>query len=204
MTTTDSVSAPNVFLFFKDKRIHGKRPTNYIHFDSISRIAREAATLNPAVNIATLAYNNTLKYPTGLDIAPNVGIQMFITPYDFWVNYDGSAKKYQEWIDNGEAKKRLLTVWTYMFSGDGMPNSLIKMNFSSRCSHRNIRQRSSGNLRRTAFKAGSGKLGRNRNAFLALSVGNLYRPQTGDNPTQDSTQMINEFFTLYYGAAAVP
>ena len=25
-----------------------------------------------------------------------------------------------------------------------------------------------------------------------------------DDPTQDSTQMINEFFTLYYGAAAVP
>ena len=196
---------PECLSLFKDKRIHGKRPTNYIHFDWISRIAREAATLNPAVNIATLAYNNTLKYPTGLDIAPNVGIQMCITPYDFWVNYDGSAKKYQEWIDNGEAKKRLLTVWTYMFSGAWYAKFIDKNEFFFPMF---APEHTAKVFRKFAADGIQGWFGETPDEigmpFWHTQLETYIAHKLADDPTQDSTQMINEFFTLYYGAAAVP
>ena len=196
---------PECLSLFKDKRIHGKRPTNYIHFDWISRIAREAATLNPAVNIATLAYNNTLKYPAGLDIAPNVGIQMCITPYDFWVNYDGSAKKYQEWIDNGEAKKRLLTVWTYMFSGAWYAKFIDKNEFFFPMF---APEHTAKVFRKFAADGIQGWFGETPDEigmpFWHTQLETYIAHKLADDPTQDSTQMINEFFTLYYGAAAVP
>ena len=196
---------PECLSLFKEKRIQGKRPTNYIHFDWISRIAREAAKLNPAVNIATLAYNNTLKYPAGLDIAPNVGVQMCITPYDFWVNYDGSAKKYQEWIDNGEAKKRLLTVWTYMFSGAWYAKFIDKNEFFFPMF---APKHTAEVFRKFAEDGIQGWFGETPDEigmpFWHTQLETYIAHKLADDPTLDSARMIDEFFTLYYGAAAVP
>ena len=190
---------------FKEKRVNGARPTNYIHFNWISRIAREAAKRNPAINIVTLAYNNTLKYPAGFDIAPNVGIQMCLSPYDFWVNYDGSAKKYQEWIDNGEAKKRLMTIWTYMFSGSWYAVRVDKNQYFFPMF---APAHTAELFRKFAADGIQGWFGETPDEigipFWHTQLETYLAHKLADDPTLDAGKMIDEFFLLYYGNAAAP
>ena len=196
---------PECLAQFREKRVSGERPTSYIHFNWISRIAREAAKRNPEINIVTLAYNDTLTYPAGLDIAPNVGIQMCLTPYDFWVSYDGSAKKYQEWIDNGEAKKRMMTIWTYMFSGAWYAVRIDKNQYFFPMF---APEHTAKLFRKFAADGIQGWFGETPDEigvpFWHTQLETYLAHKLADDPALDPERLIGEFFRLYYGSAAEP
>lgn len=190
---------------FPEKRVAGKRPTHYIHFDWIGRIAREAAKINPEIHIATLAYGETLQYPQGLEIPPNVGIQMCIVPYDFWVSFDGSAKKYQEWVGNREPEKRMMTVWTYMFSGAWYAKFIDKNEYFFPMF---AAKHTAETFKKLAADGIQGWFGETPDEigmpFWHTQLETYVAFKMADDPTLDADRMIDEFFTLYYGAAASP
>ncbi len=200
---------PDCLNYFKDKQIKGQRATNYIHWDWISRIARQAAELDPAVNIVSLAYHSTLKYPKGLDIAPNVGMQLCIHPYDFWRNdtaEDSSKDWYHEWVNAGEPKRRMVSIWTYMFSGSWYAVLVEK--------HKHFfpmfAQRRTGKLFQKFVRDGiSGWFGETSAevegvSFFHTQLESYIASQMAFDASRDPDQLINEFFTLYYGRAAAP
>ena len=86
-------------------------------FQFVSDLAREVAKRNPEAGISTLAYVRTLKYPDQVKLADNVSVQLCLTIFSWWhpVSKDLQVKAYKEWVDK-EAKKRPLTLWTYIFS----------------------------------------------------------------------------------------
>ncbi|MFA6929444.1 MAG: DUF4838 domain-containing protein [Lentisphaeria bacterium] len=200
---------PDCLNYFKNKQVDGQRATNYIHWDWISRIARCAAEQDSAVNIVSLAYHNTLKYPHGLELAPNVGVQLCIHPYDFWRS--GSTEStgnnwYQEWIDAGEPKRRMVNIWTYMFSGSWYAVLVEKhQHFFPMFAHRHT-----GPLFKKFVRDGiAGWFGETSAevrgvSFFHTQLETYIASQMAFDASQDSEQLINDFFKLYYGRAAAP
>lgn len=86
-------------------------------FQFIADVAREAAKTNPAAGVSSLAYIQTLRYPDKVSLPPNVSVQMCLTLYSWWhpVSYQKQMDAYKEWVAK-EAKRRPLTLWTYLFS----------------------------------------------------------------------------------------
>lgn len=86
-------------------------------FQFVADIAREAARVQPGAGICTDAYISTLHYPDKVDLPDNLAVTMCLPIYSWW---HPTAKLFQMeaykiWIEK-EAKKRPLTIWTYIFS----------------------------------------------------------------------------------------
>ena len=98
------------------KELTGDLKTSHLKFHFISNIAREAAKINPNLGISTLAYIQTLPYPHKLKLPENISVQLCLTQFAWWHPgiRQAQEKEYDLWIKN-EAKKRPLTLWTYIF-----------------------------------------------------------------------------------------
>lgn len=86
-------------------------------FQFIADAAREAAKKNPEAGVATLAYIHTLNYPEKVNFPANVTVQLCLPIYSWWhpVALEKQKNEYKKWVSK-EAKKRPLTLWTYIFS----------------------------------------------------------------------------------------
>jgi hypothetical protein len=190
---------------FPDK--YEKERKSLLHYWWVNQIAAEAAKINPDVNISTLAYDNCMNYPNGLKLEPNVGVMMCFGINNWWhptvykQHHDIILK---EWSEN-EGGKRLLQVWTYMLS----PGWDAKIMFKYKDFF-------------PAFYAD--KVGAIFKDFIAKGVRGWFGESTDelqyplwtnqlevyvaaricDNPELDTDKLIEEFFPMYYGAAAKP
>lgn len=88
-----------------------------LKFTLMSEIARKAAMKDPGAGVSTLAYIQSLYYPEGVKLPDNLSVQLCLTVYSWWhpEAYRLQHGEYKKWIRN-EAKKRPLTLWTYLFS----------------------------------------------------------------------------------------
>ena len=86
-------------------------------FKFIADIANEVAKKNPVAGVATLAYIRSLYYPENVTLPANVSVQLCLPFYSWWhpVAFREQHDIYKKWVKN-EAKKRPLTLWTYMFN----------------------------------------------------------------------------------------
>ena len=86
-------------------------------FQFIADVAREAAKVNPKAGVSTLAYIQTLYYPEAVSLPENVSVQLCLPVYSWWhpVAYRKQLAEYKKWVAK-EAKRRPLTLWTYIFS----------------------------------------------------------------------------------------
>lgn len=86
-------------------------------FQFISDIAREVAKKDPTAGVSTLAYIQTLGYPTSVQFPENVSVQLCLTFFSWWhpIAYQKQYAAYQEWIKK-EGKRLRLTLWSYIYS----------------------------------------------------------------------------------------
>lgn len=173
----------------------------YIHFDFINKVSREAKKLDPALNIATLAYNKCLAYPDPaiLKLDPGIMVQMCLGVHA-WMHpriYRRQHGIYKQWIRN-EAKKRPLAVWTYMLSPDDEARRSYKYrNFPM------LYPWETGKIYQEFMKDGI------QGVFIELCTKvNLLEGyiamRLAFDPSLDIHKLIDEYFHLYYGEAAQP
>ena len=86
-------------------------------FHFIAEVAKELKKINPDAGISTLAYIRTLDYPEKVKLPDNVSVQLCLPVYSWWhpIARNMQEGAYTDWIKK-EAKKRPLTLWTYLFS----------------------------------------------------------------------------------------
>ena len=86
-------------------------------FYFMSSIAAAVAKQDPGAGVSSLAYINSLPYPDTVKMSPNLSIQLCLPYYTWWhpAVAEVQRREYKKWVEN-EAKKRVLTLWTYMFS----------------------------------------------------------------------------------------
>ncbi|MBQ6473752.1 MAG: DUF4838 domain-containing protein, partial [Victivallales bacterium] len=87
-----------------------------LKFHCMGEIARRVAAVDPQAGVSTLAYIRCLDYPEMVELPPNLSIQLCLTNYCWWhpVAYKLQHGIYKEWVRR-EAKRRVLTLWTYLF-----------------------------------------------------------------------------------------
>ena len=85
-------------------------------FHFIAQTAKELQKINPKAGISTLAYISTLSYPDKVELPSNVSVQICLPIYSWWhpIAEKLQLAAYNKWIEK-EAKKRPLTLWTYLF-----------------------------------------------------------------------------------------
>lgn len=86
-------------------------------FQFAADIAREAARIQPGAGLCTAAYISTLHYPDQVDLPDNLAVTLCLPIYSWWHPTAKALQMeaYKTWIRK-EAKRRPLTIWTYIFS----------------------------------------------------------------------------------------
>ena len=99
------------------KILGDRRNVSKLKFGLMSEIARKAAKEDPKAGVSSLAYIQSLYYPDGVELPPNLSVEMCLTIYSWWhpVSYKLQHDMYKKWVKK-EAHRRPLTVWTYLFS----------------------------------------------------------------------------------------
>ncbi|OQA82077.1 MAG: hypothetical protein BWY31_03431 [Lentisphaerae bacterium ADurb.Bin242] len=163
----------------------------------INGIAREAAKLNPDVGIATWSYEHSLFYDKTIPLEKNVSVQVCIAPQS-WFHPDVYKKQhgiYKEWIEN-EGGKRPITVWTYLLTPAWEAQRIYKyQKFFPVLYPWKVGE---------YFKefANDGVKG----AFVEVQLKHnpleaYVAARICDDPSVDVNQLIDEYFTFYYGKA---
>jgi hypothetical protein len=85
-------------------------------FQFIADVANEVSKQAPDAGISTLAYISTMDYPDKVKLPENVSVQVCLTNYAWWhpTAYKFQHGVYKKWV--ADAKKRPITLWTYIFS----------------------------------------------------------------------------------------
>lgn len=194
---------------FKEKWINGKRPTNYIKFDWINKVARAAAEKDKNIGIATLAYLDSLPYPKGLKLEPNVSVELCIRPHNWIVGPDrrngeiqNSMKHYQDWIDN-EKGKRVLTVWCYYYGPSQTANNQEKYKYFLPYMMPRKFGKFVEKLRRDGIKGIFIEMSQEQNmSFFHQQLDIYVALRLADDESLKADELCDEFFRLYYGNAA--
>ena len=175
---------------------------DYMHFDWANRIAGAAAKRDPAIGIATMAYSQTLPYPDPrvLALLPNVSVQLCLSIESWWHPgiYARQHKIYKDWVDN-EASKRPLTVWAYMLQPAAEAKLIHKYNqffpvLFPWHAGRIFKELTQDGIRGYFAEVNPAHL------LLEAYVAN----KVSFDPSVDIDKLIDEYFTLHYGAAAGP
>lgn len=168
--------------------------SNYF-FSFVNAVAREVAKTHPDKYVATLAYWNYAFAPRGFDIEPNVSIAPCLHTCYYAVQEDmrdNDLQLYTEWIEKAEAP---LFLWNYYHHP--MEAALIN---KFKC-FPNVMVHETARTMRKFIDDGI------RGIFICGEQDMLEGyviAKIWDDPTRDVDALIDEFFDLYFGAAAKP
>ncbi len=175
------------------------RLKNYLfrHFDWVNRIARAARAKDPSVGIGTLAYGDTLDYPEGLRLEDNVLVQMCVGPQSWFhpYTYEMQHGRYKRWVEK-EASRRPLTLWLYFLCPWAEAKSVHKYGkffpiHYPRHTGRYFKEFTADGIR--GFFAEVTPRYHLLEAYVAARL--------SDDPSLDPEAMLDEHYSLYYGAA---
>jgi len=167
-------------------------------FTFVNKVAREVADKHPDKFVATLAYASHAYCPQGMKIAPNVCIQMCLAtrhwPWSPSMKRN-ELKTYQEWIQEGEGKRGFY-LWLY-YCFPSLSGQLGGFNdFPGYFAHSLSEQ-----IKMFAKDGVRGVLLENDDDF---SIDVYFTQKLLDDSSLNIDDLINDFFTKYYGAAAKP
>ncbi|MFO7976299.1 MAG: DUF4838 domain-containing protein [Candidatus Hydrogenedentota bacterium] len=168
--------------------------SNYF-FSFVNAVAREVAKTHPGKYIATLAYWNYAFPPRGFDLEPNVSIAPCLHTCYYAIHKEmrtNDMKLYREWLEIAEAP---IFLWNYYHHP--MEAALIN---KFKC-FPNVMVHETARAMRMFINDGI------RGIFICGEQDMLEGyviAKIWDDPTQDVDAIIDEFFELYFGAAANP
>ena len=168
--------------------------SNYF-FSFVNAVAREVYKTHPDKYIAALAYWNYACPPRGFDLEPNVSVAPCLHTCVYAIHKEmreNDMKLYKEWLRKAKAP---IFLWNYYHHP--MEPALIDKwkcfpNVMVHETARAIRMFINDGIR-GIFICGE------QDMLEAYVIAKLW-----DDPTQDVDAMLDEFFRLYFGAAAKP
>ena len=174
-----------------------KKGQNHIMWQWIADIANAAAKKQPGIGISTLAYQRSLAYPENVQLPDNLCVQMCLGIHAWWnpefykIQHD---EIYKKWMTNKGGK--VMSCWIYLFSPSWDSKTRYKHKFFP-----GVYPRHAGQIIKEMTQDGM------RGYFIecewycsmleAYVVNKIFY-----DPSLDPDQVIDEYFTLFYGKAA--
>lgn len=165
-------------------------------FAFVNKVARELATSHPDKYISTLAYAGYSYYPRKVQLEPNVSVQMCLHTRNCWAPgmQQDELRWYQAWVKHEQG--RPLYLWLYHC----LPELQIVDGPPFRC-FPGFHAHAVGEQFKTFARDGI------RGAFIegvSDQVDAYITIKLLDDPSLDVDNLLDEFFTRYYGPAAAP
>jgi hypothetical protein len=162
-------------------------------FGFVNAIAKEVAKTHPDKYIVSLAYHVYAFPPTEFRLGPNVAVAPCLQPRNYWAPKIKESERifYKEWV----SQDRPIYLWNY-YCFPMEPAVIQKWHcfpgFSAHLLAEQIHMYHRDGVR-GVFLCG---IGEQVDYYLTMK---LY-----DDPTQNADDLLEEFFTGYFGAAAGP
>jgi hypothetical protein len=187
----------------KNPQFTNGRASKYV-WSFVNAVAKETRKTHPDKWIGALAYWEYGYYPEGLDLEPNIVVQMCLHTRNWWcpsmeVN---DRKVFDSWVQH-EGKRRPLYLWLY-YCFPALQSMWGKYNsFPSYFAHTAVPQMemyNEANIRGIFFEHSS-EFGQTH----LMDLPDLYVClKLADDPALNGEKLIDEFFTRFYGSAAEP
>ncbi|MGD0089952.1 MAG: DUF4838 domain-containing protein [Planctomycetota bacterium] len=164
-------------------------------FNFANKVARQVAKTQPGKWLATLAYSSYTGHPRRVALEPNISVQFCMAVRNWWApaNEKADLSLFQEWVE--KEKGRPFYLWLYYC----FPEE-IAMNNKFHCFPGFFAHTIDRQFKLFARDGVKGMFLNNLGDYLDTYVTFKYF----DDPSQDIDKLIDEFHTLYYGAAAEP
>jgi hypothetical protein len=193
-------------VMIQDGKGHGRYSNSHnsrYYYTFVNKLAREVAKTHPDRKIAALAYARTARHP-GFDIEPNVAIQLCTQTRNFWcpASRTNETDIYNEWIKR-EGGTRPLYLWLYYEFPVEAGRSRKFTEFPAFFGHQvaaDWKRYANDGIRGYFIQSSWAFPGKFFHDQLELHLVS----KLSDDPTLDATELIDEFFTRSYGAAAKP
>lgn len=185
--TDDVPRTPSGRAIFNDGR------GSHLWFRFVNRVARELKKTHPHKYLCTLAYESYYWYPTEFKLEPNVAIAPCMQVRNYWhmTAYANELGHYSRWVCDG----RPVFLWNY-YCFPEEPAVIRKWHcfpgFSAHELGKLAKRYARDGVQGTFFCG----IGEQVDFYVTLK---LY-----DDATQDTDKLLDEFFALYFGAAAKP
>jgi len=178
------------------------RASDYV-FSFVNKVAREVGKTHPGKYLSTITYHEYYYPPSREPLEPNVAVTFCMYPRLSVCPAMGRARDelFSRWA--AESKTRPKRLWMYFHR----PTSNLAHCFPGFMAHDMVRQMQRyhdlgvrGIFIEPAYMWGSplmrGPIMDQVELYITFKL--------ADDPTLDGNKLIDEFFTLYYGAAAKP
>ncbi|MBW7988661.1 MAG: DUF4838 domain-containing protein [Planctomycetes bacterium] len=182
----------------EDKRGEGlfsNARNSYYIFNFVNEVAKEVRKTHPHKFIVALAYSSYTYPPKGLELEPNICVAPCLQicyGYDKKTYYENDLAIYRAWLEEGD---RPLYLWNY-FHHPMEPAVIGKWNcfpcFMPDVISREIKRYYKDGIR-GVFLCG---IGQQLDYYLYT--------QTAFDVDTDYKELVDEFFTLYFGGASKP
>ncbi len=177
--------------------------SNYV-WGFVNKVARQVRKTHPDKWISAVAYHQYAYYPTGVELEPNIAVQMCLHTRNWWAPQlaRNDQRIFDEWVEKSEGERPLYLWLYYNFPGYLVPREHFKV-FPGFFVHTVIEQMPMYHDAgiRGIFMEHSAEGGQ---SFLLDQLDMYVTLKLADAPSLDGESIVDEFFTRYYGAAAEP
>jgi len=179
------------------------KASGYI-FRFVNKVAAEVRKTHPDKWIGALAYSDYAYYPEGLELEPNIAVQMCLHTRNWWCPSmeRNDLKVLNTWADR-EGARRPLYLWLYYCFPALQAQYEHHEVFPSFFAHTVVRQMALYHNAgiRGIFMEHSSEFGQTH----LMDVPDIYVTlKLADDSSLDGNALVGEFFTRFYGAAAEP
>jgi hypothetical protein len=164
-------------------------------FGFANEVAKEIRKSHPDKVLATLAYSSYAYYPKSIRLESNIAVQLCLHVRNWWAPdmERNDMAFYESWV--GKEKDRPIYLWLYYC----FPEE-VAMNSGWNCFPGFFAHTLDRQWKRFAKDGIRGAFLNNLGDYLDTYL--TFRLL--DDPSQDVDRLIDEFHSLYYGAAAAP
>lgn len=164
-------------------------------FGFCNKVARGLQKTHPGKYASTLTYMGWAKHPAHIVLEPNVAIQLCLQVNNFWgpATERSEMAIYREWVTR--EKGRRIYLWLYAEFPEAISLGQGQTAFPG------FNARKIGQQMKMYYKDGIRGL---MPEGVSTPLNEYMYNQMAFDATQDPRRIIDEFFTLYYGAAATP
>lgn len=166
-------------------------------FGFVNEVAREVGKTHPDQYLSSIAYHDYAYYPRRVKLEPNVSVQLCLTVRHWWAPCmkENDLSMYREWVANEKGKRPLYLWLYYCFPELNARNRHFHCfpGFSVHTHAKQIKMFAADGIRGATTGGGRGE---QVDMYVTLKL--------FDDPSLDVDELLDEFFTRYYGAAAQP